>query len=250
MVSFKELKARWKEFLRFSRQELSGLLFAILITGFIFSFRDWGGGETADFGVGLTHLAAVLIIAALSFFFRIACQKMYALSQGYLAEFKVWWAGLAIMLVVGLITAGRIPLVLIGGIVAAFMTKQRLGEFRYGFSHYQNAIISMWGIYGNLILTLVFAVGLHFAPLDTLLGYFFHKGLILNLIMSFCALFPLPQLDGLQIYFGSRGMYFFGIFLVLLASILLLTKTTFGLITAIVTGALIAIVYILIGSEK
>ncbi len=245
MVSKQELWARIKEFLRFSRQEATGLLFAIVLTGFIFSFRDWGT-DKFDAAFGLQNLLLVIIVAAISIFFRIACQKIYALSQGYNAEFKIWWPGLLIMLIVAFLSLGRLPVILVGTVVSSLMVKQRLGEFRYGFSYKDNAMIAMWGLYGNLIAALLFAIALHSLPQS----YFFGKGLVLNLVMAFFSLLPLPQLDGLQIYFGSRTMYYLGIGLVLLAGLLLLTKTTIGLITAVVTGSLIAIVYILISSEK
>ncbi len=245
MVSKQELWARIKEFLRFSRQETTGLIFAVILTGFIFSFRDWGT-EKFDPAFGLQNLLIVTLVAAVSIFFRIACQKIYALSQGYNAEFKIWWPGLLIMLIVAFISLGRLPIILVGTVVSSLMVKQRLGEFRYGFSYKDNAIVAMWGLYGNLIAALLFAIGLHSLPQS----YFFGKGLVLNLVMAFFSLLPLPQLDGLQIYFGSRNMYYLGIALVLLAGLLLLTKTTIGLITAVVIGSLIAIVYILISSEK
>ena len=53
-------------------------------------------------------LLRLAIGIAIVLFVRIACQKMYALSQGYKAEFKVWWAGLAICLVVVFISYGKV----------------------------------------------------------------------------------------------------------------------------------------------
>lgn len=232
-------------FLRFSRQEVYGLIVALLITGFVFSFNDWGE-ETFSMAVGLFHLAAASLVAVLSFFFRISCQKIYALSQGYQAEFKVWWTGLIIMVVLIFVTVGKLPIVLIGGAVASFMVRQRLGEYRYGHSHFQESIISLWGILGNLIAAILFAVGLYFFPQN----YFFNQGLILNLIMGFTSLLPFPQLDGLKIFFGSRVIYLIGIFTVILASILLLTYTKIGLIIAIVLGTAAGAFFLLIGSEK
>ncbi|MBI2669119.1 hypothetical protein HYX14_04725 [Candidatus Woesearchaeota archaeon] len=245
MASWKELVARCIEYFSFSKEELQGILPAIAITAVIFSFRDWGADQF-NISQGLIHLLIVGIIAAITFFFRISCQKIYALKEGYKADFKVWWAGLIIALILAFVSKGIIPLVLIGSISAAFMVRQRLGEFRYGFSHFDNANIGMWGMWGNLILAILFSVGLYYNP-DS---YFFSKGVILNLIMAFCTLLPFPQLDGLNIFFGSRNLYVFSIFIALLGSALLLSKTTWGLITAIVISTVIALFYILIGSEK
>jgi len=240
MALSEELQSRLRDFFSFSKQEISGLIVAVLITGFIFSFRDWGV-ETLDFTLGLRNMFIVSFIAALSFFLRISMQKIFALSEGYKTEFKVWWTGLIIAFIVAFVSEGRIPLVIIGASVSSFMVKQRLGEFRYGFSHSDNATIALWGVLGSLIIATLFAVGLNFAPQS----YFFSKGLLLNLLMALCALIPLPQLEGLQIYFGSRLQYSLGIIAAFLAGILLITKTTWGLIITIVVGACIGIIFLL-----
>jgi len=245
MVSFKELNARVKTEFHFSQQERSGLVIAILFSAFIFSFRDWGT-DHFDLALGLQNLILTIVIATTSFLFRFSCQKIYGLSKGYKAEFKVWWTGLIIALLLAFLSAGRLPLIIIGGIVASFMVKYRLGEFRYGFNYNDNAMIGLWGIYGNMILAVIFAIGLYFAPQ----AYFFQKGLIFNIIMAFCSLIPLPQLDGLSIFFGSRSMYVVGWVIALLGAILLLSRTKIGLILAITIGSIIGIFYILIGSEK
>lgn len=245
MVSRQELWVRVKEFLRFSRAEAINLLLAVFLIGFIFSFRDWGL-ETFDAVLGLQHLFGLVLVAGISVFFRIACQKIYALSQGYNAEFKLWWTGMLIMLVLAFISMGRLPVILIGTMATGLMIKQRLGEFRYGFSYKDNSTIALWGIYGNLIMALLFAIVLRFFPES----YFLSNGLIINLVMAFFALLPLPQLDGLQIFFGSRPLFYLGLVLVILGGILLLSKTLVGLILSIVVGAALAIVYILISSEK
>lgn len=245
MVSRQELQARIQEFFRFEKEELSGIGAAILITAFIFSFRDWGQ-ETFNVVMGLRHLVTMVFVAALAFFFRISCQKIYGLSQGYKASFKIWWIGLVVSLVIGFASLGWITLVLAGGIVSSFMVRQRLGEFRYGFSYSQNAVLALWGIIGNLIMATLLAAGFYFYPEN----YFFQKGVLFNIVMAFCSLLPLPSLEGLTIFFGSRLTYGIAIISTVLTSILLLTQTKIGLLITIIVSSLIGIVYILISSEK
>lgn len=240
MVRGEELRARIKDYFSFEKQELTILIPAIFITAFMFSFRDWGE-ESFQFWQGFGNLIVVSIIVAVSFFARIAWQKVYALKEGYLAQFKGWWTGILIALVLTLITNGRVPLVLIGAVVSSFMTRQRLGEFRYGHSYLDNAKISFHGVVVNLILAVLFAIGLYFFP-DS---YFFGKGLLLNWIMALCAAFPLPQLDGLNIYFGSRPLYFTTLALVAVFGILLLTQTQIGLVLAVFITAVSIIVGVL-----
>jgi hypothetical protein len=244
-MNIKELIEQIKENFRFNKQELVSISILILITAFIFSFRDWGN-EIFDLGIGLSHWFTLLILAGITFFFRMSCQKIYGLSQGHKAEFKVWWAGLLISFLFIIISGGYVPIILSGAMITSFMVRQRLGEFRYGFSYGVNGTIALWGILGNLILAVIFAIGNYFFPQN----YFFTKGLILNVIMAFCALIPLPQLDGLNLFFGSRTFYVIGIFATILTAVLLLTGTKIGLILAIVLGLTAALIYILIGSEK
>ena len=245
MVNKLEISARIRDEFRFNWQEISGLIVAILVTAFIFSFRDWGG-EQFDLLIGLKNLFLVIIITVISFLFRFSCQKIYGLAAGNKVEFKVWWMGILIALVIAFITMGRLPLIFIGGITIAFMVRHRLGEFRYGPSWRINGIAALWGIWGNLILAILFAVGLYLFPQS----YFFNKGLILNLIMAGGALIPLPQLDGLMIFLSSRVFYVLGILAVLLAAILLLTGTKIGIIIAIIVGGTAGFIAIITGSEK
>ena len=245
MVNFKELVSRIRTDLRFSWQEISSLIAAILVFGFIFSFRDWGT-EEFSLVIGLQNFVLAAFIASIAFFFRAFCQKTYGLIEGHKAEFKIWWAGLLISLIVAFLTKGIVPLVLLGSMVPVFMVRQRLGEFRYGFNYWVNGIISYWGVIGSLILAILFGLGSYLMPES----YFFSKGLQFNLIMALCSLLPFPQLDGLNIFFGARWLYYLGIVLVLLAAVLLLTKTLFGILFAIVAGVVYGGIVLLIGSEK
>lgn len=241
MVQGKELKARIKDHFSFEKEELYVLIPAVLLTAFMFSFNDWGK-ETLDIGLGLRNVFLMIIIVALSFLVRFSCQKIYALKEGYKAQYRGWWTGIIIALIITLLSKGRVPLVLIGGVAVSFMARQRLGEFRYGFSYSDNAKISFSGIIANLFLAQCFAVGLFFFPEN----FFFSKGLLLNWIMAACAALPLPQLDGLNIYFGSRPWYYVTLAAVAIFGVLLLTGTQIGLIIAVAVTAITAIIQILI----
>ena len=241
MVSQKELGSRVKDFYKFSKQEIVGLIAAAIVVTIIYSMIE-------DYRVVIdpAKLLLVLVAVIITLLFRFSCQKIYGLAQGQRAEYKVWWAGLAISFVVALFSGGKVPLIFIGGMISTIMIKQRLGEFRYGQSNQVMAVTALWGIIGNLIMAILFALGLYFFPQN----YFFNKGMMINIVMAFCALFPFPQQDGLSLFFGSRTLYYVGIAAVLLAAVLLLTKTAFGLIAAIVIGSVTGVVYLLIGSEK
>jgi Zn-dependent protease len=231
MVSVEELRSRVAEYLRFSKQEVSGLVIAVLATTLIFAFDD--GRASFSWGPWIANFIAVLIIVSISIFVKYIIHKITALREGYLAEFKLWWIGIAIALIVGLITSGKVALVLIGGVATTFISRHRLGEFRYGFSYEDNASISMMGIIGTIHLTIIFALLLHFTHYRI-----FALALNLNIIMSVLSLLPFPQLDGLQIFWGSRSWYYMIVVATLLFGVLLLSKSTIGLVLAVILMAI------------
>lgn len=244
MVSFKELKSRIKKHFRFSKQELQGLIIGVLVTGFIFSFKHWGI-EEFDLVYGLKSLFLTIIAAGISFFGHVMPQKIYALSSGYQAEFKTWWAGIVIALVLCFISIGNLTLVLAGGMVLSFMVRQRLGEFRYGYGTVEQAITGLWGILGSLIFAALFRIGTLLAENNL----FFKNGLMISLIFAICSALPIPGLDGLNIFFGSREIYFIGVIVVILSTLLLLWGGGWGLLLGIILGLIAGGIAILWGSE-
>ncbi|HLD79193.1 MAG TPA: hypothetical protein VJA18_01400 [Candidatus Nanoarchaeia archaeon] len=240
MAKGEDLRTLIRDYFRFEKQEISFLVPAILLTAFMFSFDNWGETEL-DVALGMKNFFLASVIVAFSVLVRLSWQKINALGKGYKAEFKGWWVGLIIGLIITFLSKGKITPVLMGSVVASFMVRHRLGSFRYGFSYFENALISFWGVIANLILSLIFAIALYFFPENT----FFREALFFNWIMALCAILPLPQLDGLNIYFGSRGLYYLAIVIVAIAGILLLTQTQLGLILAVLIAAISAVVLLL-----
>lgn len=245
MVSFQEKLARLQAFFRFSGSELGFILVAAIVTGFIFSFRDWGM-EQFDLSLGLTHALLATLAALILFIFRFSCQKVYGLWEGYTVTAKPWWMGLLLALILSFITTGFIPLVVIGNVAVSFMTRQRMGEFRYGFSYWNNAIISMWAVYASIIGAILFSLLLQLFPQS----YFLDKGVLIALVMGACSLLPIPQLEALQIYQGAPWLYFLAWAILALSAVLLLTRSTIGLSVMVVSAVVFGVGYWLIGSEK
>lgn len=232
---FFEHYQRVKQYYRFSKVELNSLLIVILVTGFIFSMQH--PGEELSLFNWLKYFIYAVILAAMAFFLRLSLQKIFALDKGYYAEFKIWWEGLAASLVLSFLSLGYLPLILVGGINSIFMVRQRLGEFRYGYSYEENAVIALWGMVGNLYLATMFAL-LNMVFPGTFL---FSTGMVMNIVMAICFLLPLPWLEGLQIFFGWRFIYYVCLATWLLVTLLLLSGTKIGLIIVIIGGALFGI---------
>ena len=199
MAHILELINRVKKDFRFSRQELVGLGVLILVTGFIFSFKNWGV-DKFNLVMGLKNFAITTLAALIGFLAHVGPQKIYSLGEGYKAEFKTWWAGIIIALVLCFITAGNLTLILAGGMFMSFMVRQRLGEFRYGYNLEQQAVTGFWGVYGLIIMATLFRIFNYYFPKIL----FFEKGLMICLIFAICALLPIPGLNGLNLFFGHK----------------------------------------------
>jgi len=231
MVSTQELRSRIAEYLRFNNQELSSLAIAIFVTTFVFAFDDRRPTFSWDPWIG--NFIAVLLVVGFTIFAKYIIQKASALADGYTAEFKVWWIGIAIALILGFITSGKVALVLIGGVATTFIPRHRLGEFRYGFSYEENGQVSIMGVVANILLAILFALLWQFTQF-----HIFALALNLNIIMGVLSLLPFPQLDGLQIFWGSRTWYYIIVVTMLLFGVLLLSKSTIGLVLAIILAIL------------
>ncbi|HLC74230.1 MAG TPA: hypothetical protein VJH88_00060 [Candidatus Nanoarchaeia archaeon] len=233
MVFF-EFSDRIKRFFAFSHTELRDLAIATVIIGFVFSFGDWGG-ESVDIFVGIRHFIITLFLAAISLFFHEAAHRVMALLIGYKAEFKLWWGGLVASLIIVFISDGKIPLALPGGVVNAILVRQRLGEFRYGLNYWENGLIALYGPLANLALAFFAKVGLAIFPES----YFLNQLLFLNIIMAICTMLPIPPLDGISTFFGSRVVYILA-FIGILASGVLIYFTS--ILPAILGGILLMII--------
>jgi len=236
-----ETYSRIKQYLRFSKAELIYLTIISIVVGFIFSMQHPGDELRLFNYLGYFFLATIL--AAISMFFRVALQKGYALYRGYYGEFKIWWEGLVASVVIAFLSLGRLPIVLLGNISSVFMIRHRLGEFRYGYSYEENSVVALWGFLANLYLATIFAI-LNLVFPGT---FFFYTGMLMNIVMMLCFMIPVPWLDGLQIFFGSRFYYFISLAAAILASILLLSQTKIGLVIVIVGGTGFAIFRLLWG---
>jgi hypothetical protein len=241
MITLFEKIARIKEYYTISKEELTSLILVTFSLGFIFSIQFPGDSFTLVKWCYYFVLAS--IIAACTIFLRLSVQKIQGLWRGYFIEFKPWWPGVVAGLILAFISQGYLTIAVLGTVTSTFMVRHRLGEFRYGYSFSQNAFITNWGILINIYLATMFAVLLYIFP-----GSFIFKiGIILNLVMAFCQLLPLPWTEGLQIFFGNRGMYGAMWFYLISVAALLATQTKIGLIIVIIIQAIVALINLLWG---
>ena len=122
LLAFRDMISRFRHYLRFSKEEIEACTISVLVMAFIVSFDKWGNGNQFDFGVGLINLIYSIIIVGIVLGTQVTVIKIVALYYGYRGEFKMWWYGLIIGLVIcflsGSLTSGLNKTTIISQIIS------------------------------------------------------------------------------------------------------------------------------------
>jgi len=219
-----DLKDKIKRYYGFTPLEARSLAIAILVTAFVFSFKEWGYGSAFDFKIGLFNYFNAVLIVALSFLVHISMQRVWSLGTGFRLEWKMWSFGLLFALIMSFLTNGFIWLIIPGGIILHHMGGHRLGWFRYDINYWALGLIAALGPIASIILVMVFkAIGVFVS--NSLID----KLIIFNIAYALYSLVPIPPLDGSKIFFGSRMLYAFLTSFVIIVSLLLFSDIGAGI---------------------
>ena len=201
-----------KKYFSPSREELEAFLIAVVAMTVIVGFNDQSLGSFR-LGFWLTNFIICAIIIFLCATVFVSSQRIFALWWGYRTEFKIFYPGLAVGLMLTLMTFGLYPIFWwLGthGIQVQMIEAQRLGYFRYFVRIWDVAIIALMGPISLLLLALIFRIFYFLPSVETL-----------QLAVKICVLYagyqmlPIPPLAGHNIFFASRWLYFlvFGLIL-------------------------------------
>jgi len=246
---FRNFASKFRHHFRFSKEEIEACVISVFIMAFIISFNKWGVGNKFDLFTGLSNLLKYIIIVGIVLGIHIITIKIYALRVGFRAEYKMWWYGLIIGLILcflfGSFTKGMskqwtLWFLAPGGVFFHHMPIHRLGYFRYGLNMDTVGWICMWGVLSTLIFGVILKLALYIFPGSELL-----KGaLAVCLVFTFCSMLPFPPLAGSRIFFWSRLTYAFlfgiilGLCILLWLDLNLLWTLLFSLIIGIIVWAL------------
>ncbi|MBD3249488.1 hypothetical protein GF336_05565 [Candidatus Woesearchaeota archaeon] len=233
----RELIDKIRNYLSFSQKEIQGIVISSLIIALVFSLKSWTGTTVGDF------IAAVLI-ALLSVSFHVLVQKIAALHVGFTADFKIWWNGLIISLILMFVTRGLTWWILVpGGISFSMIAKHRLGKFRYGMNYLPMGIVAFAGPIASIVLGTIFKnieLYLPFVPISPII---LHNIFIFNLILAVCTMLPIPPLDGHYLFYASRTWYVFLFSTILIYTILTAVLEIYSWIVALVAGFILLFIY-------
>ncbi|RLE39050.1 hypothetical protein DRJ17_02010 [Candidatus Woesearchaeota archaeon] len=230
-----------KRYFRFSKREFTGLILTILIFGFIFGIDDKTGSKELGF-YWYHNLLSMFLIVTLAVVVHISIQKIYALKLGYKAEFKAWYLGLFVSLVIALISQAKLLIILPGAIILTKMAKHRLGYFPYGVNVGAHSMVSAAGPLSNLALAFIFY--LLRTPFQG--NPLINTAIFVNIWFAIFSVLPIPYTDGMNIFFGNKLAYFFIFGFIVVASILLLLHTPLILLLflSVAIGLLVMLMFL------
>ncbi|MBT5023396.1 hypothetical protein HOK51_10910 [Candidatus Woesearchaeota archaeon] len=239
MYSWKNFCDKFRRYGRLNTKEVIGLIFTILVIAFIFSFREWGIGNF-DLDLGISNLVLAIILTTITMLARVYAQKISALLIGYKVEYKHWTLGLVVCLVLAFVSNGYLRLFAVGGILFHHLQIHRLGRYRYSPENSTFGWIATSGTAANIFLAII-SKALHLISGSE----FFYKLMLLNIWIAIFSLIPIPPLDGVRLFFGSKNIYFFTIVTVVATGLLLKTTTYSlgGLILGTLVGAAFLFVF-------
>lgn len=240
MAELTDLKGKIRKYYKFSPYEVRGLTIAILVIGFIISFKEWGAGRF-DVSAGLFNLFNAVLIAALSILVHDAGQRIWGLAIGFRIEFRMWTFGLIFAVAVAFVSNGSLWIIVPGGFMLHHLAGHRLGFFRYGVNYFGQAMVALAGPLFTLMLIITLKSLGAFFPDNILI----EKAIMFNVIYMITCMLPVPPLDGSKIFFGSRMLYAFVLPTMMIAAIMMISKIPvfFALILSVLAGVVLWIVY-------
>jgi hypothetical protein len=227
-----------KRHFSFSINEIKSIIVTVFFLGFMFSFREWGT-EVFDFRSGLFNWINSMLVVLLALLVYISFQRIMGVRRGYKTEYKMWFWGLLVALLVTFISSGHFVLAFLGTVIIYHMEGHRLGSFRYGLNYRDLGIISLTGPLALIILALVFKL-ISFASASPLVN----KVIIVCTLMASVNMLPLPWIDGGNVFFASRTLWVFAFVGIVAASVLLyFLNSLLGIIFGAIVIAIIAAVF-------
>lgn len=240
MAELTDMKDKIRKYYKFTPYEARGLTIAIIVVGFIISFKEWGA-DKFSFSVGLFNLFNAILIAALSIMIHDAGQRIWGLAIGYRIEFRMWTFGLVVAVAIAFISRGNIWLIVPGGFMLHHLAGHRLGWFRYGVNYFGQAMIALAGPLFTLMLIIMLKGISAFFPGNLLM----EKAIMFNVVYLITNMLPVPPLDGSKIFFGSRMLYAFVLPAMIIVAVLMIVKIHlfFALVLSALAGVILWLVY-------
>ncbi|MGM5487641.1 MAG: hypothetical protein ACQESG_01705 [Nanobdellota archaeon] len=188
----------------FNPAEVRAVLLTILFLVIIVALND--GRPEFQLSAWLSNLFLMTVVVTISVLVKQLGYRLVGIHYGFRVEYKLWWYGIIISLIVTFLSGGTVWILIPGGIIIHHMMIQRLGSFRYGTNIRTLALISAAGPLANVLFaTAIKSLGL----MGLLPDVFVSKLFLFNLAYAAYSMLPIPPLDGSKVMYDSRLIYVF-----------------------------------------
>ncbi|MFH1181883.1 MAG: hypothetical protein V1702_02905 [Candidatus Woesearchaeota archaeon] len=215
VYGFFNLVDKIKRYYAFSTSEKAWLVASAVLLAFIAGFND--PSEVFNFFSWLGNFFLCLIAVAVAIFVHESVRRIMGLEQGFRVEFKPFMYGLIAGLVLSFMSYGKLIFLAYGGIQFHMLEAHRLGYFRHRTSLFVLGRVSALACLANLFVAMIFKM-MTFLP-----DAFVHKMILINVLFAITNLLPIPPLDGVNLLYASRIIYFSIFVFVSVVGVLLLT---------------------------
>ena len=232
----------------FSKKELLTLIIASLILGFVFGFDDKQTVFEWSFWFSNYVLFFIISLIALTIFY-IAEKKIAALYKTT-SSFEIWnikrlgfaeasrsknplYIGLFVPLFLTFLSNGILPFTAVTQSSDETRSSHKLGKTYSRLSEFELSRISVAGPFTLAIFAIIIKLMSNIIPSSD-------KIIFVSLAIAISNMLPLPKLNGIKAYFGSRLNYVFFLSLIVLIALMI------SFINAIVTFLLSLIITLII----
>jgi Zn-dependent protease len=231
-----------------NKKELKKILIIALVAAFAFTFNDWGI-DVFDFFFGFTNLILAFIFTLTIYLVHITTQKLTANYFDHNIEFEILSMtkkikeirktiqipiGPIITLLITLISNGKLFFLLLNSFKDIPNKTSRVGRQWTNIKDFEEAQIALAGPLSSLILLALFKI---LSPLSLV----FNQGMFIASTIAIFNMLPLPKVDGVKIFMGSRILYiasliFIILFILLAFNLSIIQTLILSLILSLATG--------------
>lgn len=200
--------------MEFDKKEIRDIAIVALIAAFVFSFNEWGTSRF-DAAEGMKNLFTAFIFCSIIYLSHASAQKLVASHYQYrigftlismqrrineLKKFITIPIGPIITVLATLVSNGKFIFILLSSYKYIPENEYRVGKHWIHIKEYEEAQVALAGPLSQILLLIIFKLLL---PVSII----FNKAMFIVSIIAIYNMLPLPHVDGMKIFFGSRPLY-------------------------------------------
>lgn len=190
----KEMVFRIKK-IKYSNEEIRGLVIASFLIASLFVLTK--NYTVVSSYIILKDIFKYFIYGAITVVLSRTVQKFFGLRIGFNINYSIWLPGILISLIMTLLSAGQFMVMLTGTSVASINKKLRLGKYKFGLNYWELGWIMASGPIFSLMLAWFMKL------------FFLNDFVLINVIYAISCMLPIPNNDGIYLFYGSRWTYLF-----------------------------------------